>query len=107
MSESGLARLVECNFAVIGCVHQLLGLALEMQIAPLSLAHGYGDFEHFWRASLHAAVHDEVRAELKTTGQHCHAVTNQVFRESESMQCKCVQPIERILHAHARRLEPG
>ena len=34
MPESGLARLVECNFVMIGCVHQLLGLALEMQIAP-------------------------------------------------------------------------
>jgi len=44
MPESGLARLVECNFVVIGCVHQLLGLALEMQIAPLNLAHGIRGF---------------------------------------------------------------
>ena len=44
MPESGLARLVECNFVVIGCVHQLLGLALEVQIVPLNLAHGIRGF---------------------------------------------------------------
>ena len=42
MPESGLARLIECNFVMIGCVHQLLALALEMQITPLSLARIWG-----------------------------------------------------------------